>query len=94
MIIWKDYCISIDENSFTSYKRDVVKKGKTKGKEVLSLIGHYSYGNMDNLLRRIIHIETGKSIKGHVPIGEYVQTWRDVNEKLTKDLEHMFKPFK
>ena len=93
MIVWKDYYITVDENSFTLYQKKIATRGKNKGAERLSLIGHYSYNRMESLLKRIIHLETGKGVKGYVPLEEYISTWASANEKLTKDLERMFQPF-
>ena len=93
MIIWKDYCITVDENSFTLYEKKIGKKGRATGKETLSLIGHYNLYRLDSLLKSIIHIELSKNLHGYVEIEEYMKEWRAVNEKLSSDLDHLMKPF-
>jgi len=51
------YVFTKDEHSITLYKKVVIKdiKSKNYGEEVDKLIGHY--GNVENVLKKLVHLE-------------------------------------
>lgn len=55
----KDYVITGDAHQFTLNKSSIVKDGKRKGEENLTVIGHYP--KLEQLADKLFHLEVTRS---------------------------------